>query len=146
MRDHPPNLQECDLMSRFSRSCKITRLKIFRVHCKICDFFARLTNCRLYCDFSLFFLTFTKFALIAKSRKIDDLSRYWWLSQGPFADLKDRFSYPFIYFSPLITYPFMQAPVVQKTDSAIDRTNHYPVNNYYEHQLHYPVEIALPDG
>ena len=40
----------------------------------------------------------------------------------------------------------MQAPVVQKTDSAIDRTNHYPVNNYYEHQLHYPVERALSDG
>lgn len=40
----------------------------------------------------------------------------------------------------------MQAPVVQKTDSAIDRTNHYPVNIYYEHQLHYPVERALSDG
>ena len=133
-------------MSRFSRSCKITRLTIFRVHCKICDFFARLTNCRLYCDFPLFCLTFTKFEIIAKSRKIDDLSQYLRFSQGPFADLKDRFSYPFIYFNPLILYPFMQAPVVQKTDSAIDRTNHYPVNNYYEHRLHYPVERALSDG
>ena len=135
-------------MSRFSRSCKITRLTIFRVHCKICDLFARLTNCRIYCDFPLFFLTFTKFAIIAKSRKIDDLSQYLRFSQGPFADLQDRFSFPFIYFSPLIPYPFMQAPVVQKLDSAIHRINHYPVNKYCENQLalRYPVERDLSDG
>ena len=133
MRDHPPNnYTAVRLMSRFSRSCKI--------HCEICEFFARLTNCRLYCNFPLFFLTFTKFALIAKSRKIDDLSRYWRLSQGPFADLKDRFSYAFIYFSPLIPYPFMQVPVVQTLDSAIHRINHYPKDKYYENQLRYPVE------
>ena len=40
----------------------------------------------------------------------------------------------------------MQAPVVQKMDSALHRINHYPVNKYYENQLRYPVDRDLPDG
>ena len=40
----------------------------------------------------------------------------------------------------------MQAPVVQKMDSGIHRINHYPVNNYYENQLRYPVERDSSDG
>ena len=39
-----------------------------------------------------------------------------------------------------------QAPVVQTLDNAIDRINHYPVDKYYENQLHHPLDRLLSDG
>ena len=39
----------------------------------------------------------------------------------------------------------LQALVVQKMDSAINQINHYPVDKYWETQLHYPVDRDLSD-
>ena len=39
-----------------------------------------------------------------------------------------------------------QAPVVQKLDSAIHQINRYPKDEYYENQLHYPVDSDLSNG
>ena len=39
-----------------------------------------------------------------------------------------------------------QAPVVQKLDNAIHRTNRYPEDKYYENQLRYPLDSNLSSG
>ena len=39
-----------------------------------------------------------------------------------------------------------KAPVVQKTDSAIHRINHYPADKYLENLLRYPLDRDLSDG
>ena len=39
-----------------------------------------------------------------------------------------------------------QAPVVQLSDSAIHRINHYLVDKCYGNQLHYPLESDLSGG
>ena len=36
--------------------------------------------------------------------------------------------------------------VVQKMDSTIHRINHYPVGEYEENQLRYPMDRDLSDG
>lgn len=40
----------------------------------------------------------------------------------------------------------VQTPVVLKMDSTIHRINHYPVGEYEENQLRYPVDRDLSDG
>ena len=40
----------------------------------------------------------------------------------------------------------VQAPVVQKLDSAIHRINHYPVEKYYEDRLRYTLDSDLTSG
>ena len=40
----------------------------------------------------------------------------------------------------------VQTPVVQKMDSTIHRINHYPVDEYEENQLRYPMDRDLSDG
>ena len=39
-----------------------------------------------------------------------------------------------------------QAPVVQTSDSAIHRINHYPVEKYQENRLHYLLDRDLSTG
>ena len=39
-----------------------------------------------------------------------------------------------------------QAPVVQKLDNAIHRTNRYPEDKYYENQMRYPLDSNLSSG
>ena len=39
-----------------------------------------------------------------------------------------------------------QAPVVQTSDSAIHRINHYPADKYQENRLHYPLDRDLSTG
>ena len=59
-----------------------------------------------------------------------------------------------MYFSTLVfrldlenPYPFLDlAPVVQTSDSAIHRINHYPADKYYENQLRYPLDSDLSGG
>ena len=36
-----------------------------------------------------------------------------------------------------------QAPVVQTSDSAIHRINHYPADKYWENRLHYPLDSVI---
>ena len=38
------------------------------------------------------------------------------------------------------------APVVQTSDSAIHRINHYPADKYYGNQLRYPLDSDLSGG
>ena len=40
----------------------------------------------------------------------------------------------------------VQAPVVQKLDSAIHRINYYPVDKYQGNQLHYPLSSTRQSG
>ena len=40
----------------------------------------------------------------------------------------------------------VQTPVVQKMDSTIHRINHYPVGEYEENQLRYPMDRDLSEG
>ena len=40
----------------------------------------------------------------------------------------------------------IQAPVVQTSDSAIHRINHYPADKYYGNQLRYPLDNDLSGG
>ena len=41
---------------------------------------------------------------------------------------------------------FLQAPVVQKLDSAIHRINHYPVDNAIGLPITYPLDSDLSGG
>ena len=43
-------------------------------------------------------------------------------------------------------YGRVQAPVVQKLDSAIHQINHYPADTYYAKQLRYPLDSDLSAG
>ena len=43
-------------------------------------------------------------------------------------------------------YGRVQAPVVQKLDSAIHQINHYPADTYYGKQLRYPLDSDLSAG
>ena len=53
-----------------------------------------------------------------------------------------------LFVSSSLPIPVVQAPVVQKLDSAIIRINHYPtqVTDECENQLHYPVDSDLSGG
>ena len=56
---------------------------------------------------------------------------------------KDQFAISYFSTSLIV---LIQAPVVQKLDSAIHRINHYPADKYYGNQLRYLPDSDLSGG